>query len=315
MLFDGVSLWRSCLRSFLGELGDKTFFLAVVFAAWCPWDGIRSGDDRFLQLCLVFSGSFLALALHSLLVLTVVDLGTNGRWTCTYEVLSFVVLAMLGMKAKLELGRADANARRTPTKSNTNPFQADDPEEDSYARSKGGATDSNTWNKQAFGALSAPFASLQPREQEEPHSAYGSMPPPTSADGVFSDRISDRLVSHTLAFIAPLVLIFLTEGEDKSQDVLGPHPSRSPQGSDIIVGTVLGFMPSVALAVLAGFVLERSLSDQRMLFFVTCVFFGLALVAVSQALLHTGAASPALPASAQQALLAVVTMVRTQTGM
>jgi len=343
MQLDGATFWHAYLRSLLSELGDKTFFLTIVLAAWCPWEGIRGSGDRLLQLCLVFAGAFLALALHAVQFLTA-EPSASGRWTCTCEVLTCLFLFVLGAKAKLELGRVDANGQQSSGQQavSANPFKEPLPPGTMPAGGKwnerafGALTaplassteceerpaavygpcacipTGGKWNEKAFGALMAPWVVSMERE-EQPSAVYGSFSPPmTSAHGVFSERISDKLVSHILAFVATLTLVFMAEAEDKSQDAFGTLPAKTSPDTDVIAGAVLGFLPATALAVFLGFILERQLSDQRMLFFVTCVLLGLSLVAFSQALVHTGAATPSLPATAHQAFLALITLMHPQ---
>jgi len=126
---------------------------------------------------------------------------------------------------------------------------------------------------------------------EETPLKYGALEPPvTSSDGMFFQGISDKLVCHILSFVGPLVLVFLAEAEDKSQVTLNLHIHKLPRGST--AGALLGVFVATVFAVLSGFTLERQLSDQRLLFLISSLFFGLSLLSLSQSLVHTRAASP-----------------------
>jgi len=296
---------HSCARSCLGELGDKTFLLTAVFAAWGPWEGVRKSDDRFLQLCLVLGGAFPALALHATLLLTVVGPNTSTNYTWYCEVLSSVSLMSCGLKAMHDLSLADASKRRSVAKpaASGNPFKAD-VEEDPQPKV------GNKWNEHAFRVLDGAKVSEEPEEAAH----YGSFTPPAaSADGLFSNRIGDKTVSRIFAFLGTLVVVFLAETEDKSQDAYGVNPTEADGGAAFVVGSVLGLLIATAVAVFIGYLLERQFSDTRILFFVTSVFAGLGLVSISQTLLHTSWASPVSPV--RQALLAIVTRVRSEAGM
>mmetsp|Transcript_19997 Transcript_19997/g.42702 ORF Transcript_19997/g.42702 Transcript_19997/m.42702 type:complete len:328 (-) Transcript_19997:68-1051(-) len=299
MRFDGVTLWRSCLRGFLGELGDKTFFLTVIFAAWCPWGGLRSGSDRSFQLFLVFGGATVALA--SRVAFPAHDAAVEPPLRSAFDGVVAVALLLLATKARVELNHAEVSAKRrhgllwsTPQgggASSRNPF------EESAEEIK--ASHVCDWNPQAFARPAEPSPAAPPLPEEAAVgkaqatvAAYGAMLlPPTSADGVFSERISDDHVSSVLAFLAPLVLNFLAEAEDKSRDALLP-PQFDPSAGCALLGAALGLAVAVMLAVFVGYILECQLSDRRALFSVASALLVLSLISISQALLHLSAARP-----------------------
>lgn len=303
MRFDGVTLWRSCLRGFLGELGDKTFFLTVIFAAWCPWGGVRSGSDRSFQLFLVFAGATVALATR--VALPAHDAALEPPLRSAFDGAVTVVLLLLATRARIELNQAEACARRSQSffwsaqsgAASSLSAHAKNPFEESAEEIK--ASNACEWNPQAFARPSEPPPAEPPPTVEVPtgkaqaaSAAYGALLlPPTSADGVFSERISDSLVSNILAFIAPLVLNFLAEAEDKSREALLP-PHFDPGAGWASLGAALGLAAAALLAVIVGFILECQLSDRRALFSVASALLVLSLVSVSQALLHLSAARP-----------------------
>jgi len=301
MRTNGAMLGHAVLRSFLGEVGDKTFFLSIVLTAWCPWGGIRRDEEHLFQTLLVFAGGLVALVLR--VVFESVGWSTFPFRDSVFEASSFIVLMILGMKAKLELDRADAHeqgSKRLPKAEGDggNPFnvKAEDME-------KTPADDDAKWNVGAFSAI-APGVAVA--EQEQQAQGYGAIPLATSADGVFSERISDKLVSHILAFLVPLVLGFAVEAEDKSDVALmAPHMTTATA-----FGACLGFLPAVLVAVGIGYIANRQLSDPRLLFLIVMGLTSLSLVSLSQALMHLGAASLEPQATTRQVLLSIFHSVR-----
>lgn len=53
--------------AFLAEVGDASFFVAVILAIFCPWRGVRSGKGLCVEYALVILGSVSALLLRVLL--------------------------------------------------------------------------------------------------------------------------------------------------------------------------------------------------------------------------------------------------------
>lgn len=157
------------------------------------------------------------------------------------------------------------------------------------------------WNTQAFSTLPPPpprvVSTATTPGRADADAAYGTFRlPKLTADGVFSDRISDNLVSYILAFLISCSVVFCLEAEDKSEAAF-VLPGRRPEGPTIAFGFLLGLVPALLIAVLLGFVLERQLSDQRLTFAVTGIFMALSLVSLSQALLHLAPAVLVLPPS------------------
>jgi len=289
MLVHGAMLWHACLRSFLGELGDKTFFLTVILAVWCPWDGIRGGSEHSFQLAMVFAGSLAALLLR--VALASAGLGALPTRDNACEATACIVLTILGLKAKIELDRADAKAakalgERSPLKGGGAETEA--------------ADEPVKWNTAAF--ASAPPA---PKWPEPP--AYGTLQPASPADGILSEPLGDKLVSHVLAFVAPLALGFALEAEDKSSGALAAiHRGGSPS---LALGAALGLVPAVAAAVGLGYVAGRQMSDQRLLFLAVVGLLALSLVSLSQALAHLGAAN-FQPSAAREVVASFLSLVR-----
>jgi len=296
---DGVSFGHWCLRSFLGELGDKTFFLTLAFCCWCPWLGIRksTSNDDALQLALVLVGSSLALCLHAVMVLAYSS--SLSEQALGFEGFASVALVTLGLRAKLELGSLDARALALKA-----PSKADDEEMPDKPVSR-----SVQWNESCFQTL--PTSQPQPEASASYGSTQGLQPSPADGPVLSARRANDPLVSSVLAFVLPFALGFIAEAEDKSQVVMsmGGKPASIP-------GALCGIIVAASLAGLLGFVLERQLSDQRILFMVTVIFLGLSVVCVSQALVHTAAACTGGPhcSRAEQALLGALQYMQIDAG-
>lgn len=282
----GAVFGRSFLRAMLGELGDKTFFLVVMLAAWCPWEGVRS-DGRTFQQCLVFLGSTIALAVRIILLATLDDPNFHS-WA--FEVLACVLLLLMGLKAWIgirtaantleeasakkghQAGDPEAVKQSIKTESTepqwNNPFGTTEPIDDSSPAAEEGPT----WNKEAF-----PFAPATTQQ-----STYGGVKEMT-ADGVLSNKLSDKFLSGILSFMCSCVLIFVAEADDKSESILVKAGRR---GFDTALGAILGILPTIALAVLIGSIIERQLSAWHILSGVMATTFALTLISLSQALQH-----------------------------
>lgn len=282
MVFNGDVFKRSCLRACFGEVGDKTFVLTVAFAVWCPWTGVRDTDDGFKARCFVFVGTMIALTIRIILLTSLVD---PFFMEATFDYVSCFLLSMLALRAYIEMGRVEAfeatmgllgdkASGRDAKKDLETDAREDLPEEG--------------WNQAAFVApppLPAGTASdaMTPASSEREN--YGSVSPRIhSADGLLSERISDRLASLIISFVLPLITVFAVEAEDKSEVAifLGGRSGNT----DVATGAVLGLLPAVMFAVVLGYILERRLPDQWAAFLVLSILLTLALVEMSQGLLH-----------------------------
>jgi len=296
---DGGVLWRAVLVSLLGELGDKTFYLIVALAAWCPWQGLRSGGHAPAECCLVFAGASAAFNVRAVLLASAQD---SLQWGCWPAALASAALALMGAKAVVE--------RRRACDADLNPFLV--PKEPSVECPEAGH--GTSWNKSAFcsaprtvaaTAESNPFPAESsqdatageaqwnstafglPRTSPEagaPAASYGAaaslrpLSPHTAT-------VEDRWASLMLAFPVAFALAFLVESGDKSEAAL---LQESGGGANMAIGAILGFLPAALLATLAGHVLERQLERQTALLLVAFLFLSLGLVSLTQALLHLG---------------------------
>lgn len=266
-------LGRSLARCFLGELGDKTFFLTLVLAAWCPFYGVRNCPDSVLQQGLVLAGVACALAARVVMV----ELGGEPAWWDRYfDFLATVVLLVLGVKAKIELRYADA---------------ADCADRLSRTRAADRSTSPKPtfWTPLSYYDPDPPVAqaAVDHRSVEQGHPDkgfdYGSIADGRSSFGApKAETMTSDVLSMVAAFVVPLLVAFSAEADDKSLAVLEEiNRTLTPASA---LGAVVGCSLAVCVAVFAGFLFERQFSDQRLLFTVMFVCFSLALVSLSQGL-------------------------------
>lgn len=279
-------MWAWCLRCFLGELGDKTFLLAVVFAAWCPWEGVRRSETSQFQQLMVFAGTTVALWARSLMLVTMAD---AQLWNGGFDLATCVALLLLIPKAHLDFVNTE--------------------DLDSKRREVVAAASRRSAGPSAMGGMFGIWGGSTSKDDDddiEPESsfvaAYGTLAPPVSADGVFGERISDQLASTIISFVAPVLIIFSAEVDDKSEVVW--LAAGGPQTRTDVIGALLGVSFAVSLAVFIGFVMERQMLDYRVAFLVIGIFSCVSLVSLSQGLLHlpvVEALAQAVPAEAVKA--------------
>lgn len=225
-----VDFFREFGRVLFGELGDKTFFFAVVMTAWCPWNGVRCGRGVGVQQCLVFWGCYTALSIQVILEGTLEDVKPVGA---IFSGIACGFLLILGLRAFMTISQEQGTRSKEPSDAGMD--ESDAPKSET-------STEGFTWNKTAFMS-----------------SDYGSIAPPVSADGALAERPSDRRVSEVLALIISLIVVFFLEVGDKSQWVIlaGNHV-----GGPLIIAGMLGFLPAMVLATVLGIMLERQFATR-----------------------------------------------------
>jgi putative Ca2+/H+ antiporter (TMEM165/GDT1 family) len=272
--FDGAVFGRSVVRGLLGELGDKTFFLLLVLAAWCPWDGVRGGSWEYLQLTFVLLGGFVGLAVHICLVAALPDSAMQG-WV-TPSPFGWVPEAATGVLTLILALRAWLTCPPAPTEPVT---------KEGAEASKDDAAETETpWNQNAF-----LFNSPLPPPPEQSSRNARLIQDNKGSDGVFSERVSDGMVSTVIAAVGTLILMLLAESGDKAEAVMIAAGRR---GADTAFGAVLGMLPAAFIAVLCGFILENQLAVRQVHIVVTFVLLSLSLVSFSECILALDALGP-----------------------
>lgn len=289
-----ATMSQTILLSALSELGDKTFFLTAIFAVWCPFGGIRSGRNSTVQQCLVAAGCTVALATRVVLAAWGVNLDGTDSWLGLASVL---LLCIMAAKAVAELRRADLQKKAE--------FWNQKPPMDPRHFGRGGASFPD---RRGAGGFLGDFTAYNPEnyqtEAQATPSSWNWLPsvgigganhlespdprvPPNygSTEGLASTADPALAAGPdlpfewacALAFLVPLVAIFVAEAGDKSQAAL-----QSVQGAGAI-GVLIGYSMSTMFAVFLGFLLERTVSERRVLFAV-----GLGLACLSMVLLSQG---------------------------
>jgi len=277
--FHGDRFWHQILNGFFGEVGDKTFFVTVVFAAWCPWGGIRGGRQGGLQRVLVCLGSLAALMLDEILLAFLPDV---ERWPWLCDAISCFLLALLFVRAWFCIPWTSVKAAPAKDSEAAEEGSAEDP-----SQSGGGEA---TWNQDAFSSLNPfganPFGASATEEKvgkAEQSASYGSVVlPATSADGA---RKVDSVTSIVLAPVITFIMVYLAEADDKSHRAL---LNGGILGLDRGIGFFIGYIPAVILAVVSGFILVRKMRSEFLLFLLQVLLFGMCLISLTEALLHLG---------------------------
>eukprot|EP00913_Durusdinium_trenchii_P022514 g21149.t1 len=260
---------------------------------------------------LVLIGSYLAFVLRILML----SYAQNKTWQfASFDAMSCFLLFALGLKARMDLASSDA--REVRLRFNATSHGAD---------AAGGAPDLEK-PKEAFSQWnSAAFSSFLPTTEpkETPQSTqYGTEPQFVPSDGVLSSRPDDRTsiiarrrsrqpliaaeptISDVLAFLVPLILLFLTQADDRVVTMLA---DTGLPGADAICGALLGLFFPVVIAAFLGIFMEGSLIDSRLLFLVSSALFGLSFLSLTEALLYLDAARPM-----QQKVSALLSLLESQ---
>lgn len=288
--FSGGVLWRTIFRTLLGELGDKTFFLTVIFAAWCPLNGIREGSTTQSQRIFVCLGAFCSLVLWSVLY----DSGYVARYgDGVWNFAACSVTGIIGCKAALELQNLDSRVgeplfNRPATANNT-----------TYAATPTTAQAPVKWNpvvvggvdaeSQSFAALSkgSEAAGVASSATVEKGPQGAAAVAPTDKKRTPEEKWTPLTYIYYLgaSFWIPFGCAFLCEVSDKSSYTLlqGSH-----NGFDFTIGVLIGAMIVVTIAGIAGFIFERTLSDARILFTATMVLYGVSLIGATQGVINIG---------------------------
>ncbi|CAJ1424850.1 unnamed protein product [Effrenium voratum] len=307
MGLDAAIFGNFVLRTSIAQLGSKTFFLSAILAAWCPWEGIRNHPDRQVQTVLILTGSYLAFVLRICLLIFVQD----KTWQfCAFDAMSCFFLFALGMKARVDLSSSDAREARQRYASSSHgadaaggaPSDPEKPKESGFSE----------WNTAAFGFLPAPL----PEQKEAKTTQYGTETQFVPSDGVLSSRPSDRSISTVLSLLLPLLLVFLMQADDRAIMLL---VQTGIEGADAICGSLLGLLMPTMLSVTLGVLLEKTLTDSRLLFTVSITLLTLSFISFTQAMLYLDAARPvqqkAMALISMQLLRKMANIVRDQNGL
>lgn len=288
------------LRAFLGELGDKTFWLTVVLAAWCPWQGIRSTQDGALARCqqgLVFAGAAAALSARALLLAM---FGIADELSASFEVITTACLLLLLPKLwhDASLAERDEEQRTKLLESaSKRPFSGMIP------------TMSGAVPKDESGSDEDAAADYGTLHSDDAEGQYGASKDKDSglAATAAAEQVMESYMATLFAWIVPMFLVYCAEAEDKSQ---AAWTHTLPSGQADVAWGLLGIVVATALAVFIGFVLERQVSNHRIAWTAFSAFTAIALMSLSQAMLRVLEirASAASAEKVTAALLSVFTV-------
>mmetsp|Transcript_39262 Transcript_39262/g.73245 ORF Transcript_39262/g.73245 Transcript_39262/m.73245 type:complete len:267 (+) Transcript_39262:127-927(+) len=229
--------------SFLAEIGDVSFFVTVILAAWCPLRGVRSGKGIHFEHALVTFGSLAALCLR-------VCLRSVGLYVTAAA--GEVLPAILGAVACAALG---ATAIGHWSSARGMPELPELPEGEAPSAPVTGYGGSFLGNFQAYNP-----------------GAYGSIPnleEPIAGRPETSGLKQEGVSSKTLfaAFFMPFFLNFLLESG--SQGIELQVVRLSP------TGCIGGTAAATLIATFFGFALERRVGDRTLLCSVAVAFLAL----------------------------------------
>jgi len=266
LMSSSLSLWRSCLIHFCAEVGERSFLVVILLAAWCPIQGIRFHGDHFaLHEVLIVLGAFSALLLRTL-VLPATTLGGDDWLDAASVCFEPIVLAGLALKAFLDLWQADDHKPLAAPKR--------DADEDWRLAASGTAADPG------IGGVKMWDPSQEERAEEggaKPVLAsYGAAPLPPA-------KLEDNQ-SALLALLLPLLLVAFMRPQ--RNDVITTALTANAAWNSWLWGAMIGVAAAVAVAVLVGIVLERETSDTRLLLVVAVSFTAMSFAGLSQAVVH-----------------------------
>jgi len=288
---DMIIPWHTLLLSFASELGEKSFFLTAILAAWCPVQGIRSGPRLLLQLCLVALGSLCALAVQTLLL----SASRGGSpWYGTIfsrqllSSLSFFVDAGLGVLAIFHLRHAEHYRLPSPNLSKESPLPSSSQPvvHDAVAYSSPGKLylGFKTYDPNSYGAVAQSGLSPRGADNKNPFDANDTrerMPaPPSSIAGAKATVITHNndAVGLFLAFVVSFLVVLVAERGNRAAGMIDLVGSATVDALGMVAGSTLG----IAIAVFLGCLSAHNFSERRLLFAVALGTWSIWLVTASQ---------------------------------
>jgi len=258
---------RGLLRTLFGELGDKTFFGALVLTAWCPWEGPRDIDFNPQHRIVTFLSTWIALSAHSVLSASIRSsdwASWSDRGNSILETIGGIAFALLSFRAYLGVTRPSLYATPSPP-----------PEAEPLLSAKPDIM----YNQDAFVySMPSRFGGSDADDGGESADAGGDKPRSVGAEGGACTLIIGILAASCCAFVG--------EAEDKSWYAL---VDGGRQGTDLVFGAIVGFIPGVWLAVFLGYVMWSQLDAYTVRVVAMLAFAALSMISFSQALLHLDA--------------------------
>jgi len=267
---------QAAIIQFLAELGDRNWVVILFLSAWCPIWGLRAASQRWKEAVLVALGAGLALLTRSLLAVGMAGIGVESySWArAVGRAVAPVVLWALAAKAYLDYSNANERVQLLRKKEAEN------------AVSNAGEHEETLYNKNVF---QLPHSELPPQTEASASATYGATDQAEGGSALPAGSYPEAAGQGGCGPVAFALLVpFLTTLVVAFSDPLQGEEDRREHSLVEPLLAVSGAFAAVALAVLAGTMLERSVSDRRFLLLVTWAIGLSALVATSHATLRFG---------------------------
>lgn len=280
---------KAALLSGGAELGDKTFFVAMLLSAWVA----QCGRAR----CLVFAGAVAALAFHAGATAFAHRIDVLVNHHASLHFFAAALFLGLGIKAFLDLTRADSEALRKrqldqygEAKFEGNPYATQLMEQNKYLMPSSYQAQTQETNPFASDLETRPFGSEGASSSSSGFiNGYGTA---TSYQGERSidvaapmgapeDPQEDNLLALVFVLVTSFVLVAIAELGDKSAMLLDASQLR---GHSLFLGAALGYTAVTFLSVVIGMVLRWHLSERRLLFGAVLASFALSMASLSEGL-------------------------------
>lgn len=268
---------KAALLAGIAEIGDKTFFVAMLLSAWAA----QCTRARIL----VFSGCVLALAFHAGATAFAHRIDVVVTHHATLHLFSATLFLGLGIKALLDLSRADSDVLQKRQREKSAMLTGKH-EGNSYADYLMNQN-KHLWND----PNPASEDSTNPFAEDVEGSRYGSIQDIPQAPAVAEpqyapmDPQEDNLPALLAVFFCSFVLDLVSEFGDKSAFQLNSSQMR---GHNLFFGALLGFCAVTAFSCSVGMVIRWHVSERRLLFGAVLASFALSMASLSDGLMCFG---------------------------
>mmetsp|Transcript_52082 Transcript_52082/g.96440 ORF Transcript_52082/g.96440 Transcript_52082/m.96440 type:complete len:343 (+) Transcript_52082:121-1149(+) len=301
-----VNFTQIFVRTLLGQVFDKTFFMIVALTGWDYLEGLREYRGAHLDRAVVLVAAIVGLAAR------VYNLSTSKKpqeYAAWWQLFSAFIGMMLAVQTRrLEIRTLDdKNYQQQQMRQNeanrdkempTNWAPVSKPHrEGSWSTAyRGQSGEGTTWATDSTFNKRAPSTgwasedgrqdmeedgSSTPREKSLAAASYGSFPMPAGAAAQDWTWVVFRAFFN-FCFVA--VVVYAMEAEDKMINVLQEVSFSEVQ--KFLLAAVLGTAVAASLAVILGFSLENAVQKDRYLFALCLCFTALSLVSLTQGLAH-----------------------------
>lgn len=299
---DKPIFWHCAFLSFVAGLGDKAFFLSIIFSAWCPVSGPRSVKGATSRQLLVGLGAVIALGVRAICILQGFSLNFLD---CGLSLVAVLAIAMMATKVMTDYHTAESynagNGRRlapVQSKPAAHDFACNMSTTGRLGAGGPAMSDFKAYVPEDFNKAAAPEiergvgdaprrAPAQANDDGHDHSGVRSIAEDTEGQADYGSiefqrprRITPG--SLTLAFLIPLLAVFAMDATDKSPwalKVVGKLTGES------VSGTFAGFFGTTTIAVCIGYLMERTLLEKHLLIIVAAGLWALCCILVSQTFL------------------------------